>query len=653
MDETFIQERSQASFNVSSLIDWRNGSAYNTELNNIVDMIIQRDPMIMKKRFFDLTEKENRRKTMQQIRRYVALIGSMKNPDLRKAFSSRMEVYDSTTSMRIYVHETLFNETIATQGSDEQYAKYKDDIKAWRIIGCFAMTELGHSSYLRGLETVAVYDKEYREFVLTSPTVTATKWWIGMSGQSATHTVALANLVVDGENKGLNWFVVPLRDRETGELLPGVTCGHLGKKFGRDGLDNGWIQFTNVRLPHDAMLNRWSFLTPEGEFYPPPNPAIAYATLIGERILAMAGCQSHVTPILVTSVRYALMRRQGPEQKQIMDFQSHQMLLIPIISTLYLTGSVFRKLMSDWTSLLTPESIQDGSFLAQAQDFHAISAGSKAWIGWWGAEALETVRRSMGGHAYSAYNNIAYMIGSYGVITTGGGDNIVLAQQCASFLINAYNRIRQNKPVGFSVSFLTKKIAPTVIKRGSDLRDLRFLVNAFQWLSAEVLNQVSGLVQSSINSGLSKDEAMKEHMMECITASRPFTIQFQLQTYENEIAKVTDPELFNIVQKLGILTGIQYMKDLSELFLEYGYLDKISLQLIRKELKTLCKELRPEVLSLVDGFGLPDYVVKSPLGTYSGINMYDNYLKTIQEAPEQGVAEYWNDEVAPLVRPKY
>jgi hypothetical protein len=32
-----------------------------------------------------------------------------------------------------------------------------------------------------------------------------------MAGQTATHTVALCNLIIDGSNKGLHWFIVPLR----------------------------------------------------------------------------------------------------------------------------------------------------------------------------------------------------------------------------------------------------------------------------------------------------------------------------------------------------------------------------------------------------------------------------------------------------------
>ncbi len=45
------------------------------------------------------------------------------------------------------------------------------------------MTEMGHSSFLRGLETTATFDKKTQEFVINTPTLTATKWWIGMAGE--------------------------------------------------------------------------------------------------------------------------------------------------------------------------------------------------------------------------------------------------------------------------------------------------------------------------------------------------------------------------------------------------------------------------------------------------------------------------------------
>jgi acyl-CoA oxidase len=87
---------------------------------------------------------------------------------------------------------------IQGQGTEEQQQKYMNDIHTMKIIGCFAMTELGHGSYIRGFETTATFDKAAQEFVINTPTETATKFWIGMAGQSATHSVVYARLLIDG-----------------------------------------------------------------------------------------------------------------------------------------------------------------------------------------------------------------------------------------------------------------------------------------------------------------------------------------------------------------------------------------------------------------------------------------------------------------------
>jgi hypothetical protein len=58
-------------------------------------------------------------------------------------------------------------------------------------------------------------------------------------------------------------------------------------------------------------------------------------------------------------------------------------------------------------------------FVSYLPDVHAISAGLKATISWWGCEVLERVRRSLGGYAYSSYNGIGVAIGDWGVVTTG------------------------------------------------------------------------------------------------------------------------------------------------------------------------------------------------------------------------------------------
>jgi hypothetical protein len=41
------------------------------------------------------------------------------------------------------------------------------------VIGTYAQTELGHGTFLRGLETTATYDASTQEFIIHSPTLTA------------------------------------------------------------------------------------------------------------------------------------------------------------------------------------------------------------------------------------------------------------------------------------------------------------------------------------------------------------------------------------------------------------------------------------------------------------------------------------------------
>ena len=80
------------------------------------------------------------------------------------------------------------------------------------VIGCFAMTELAHGSNVAGLETTATFDPASDEFVIHTPHLGATKWWIGGAASTATHAAVFAQMVIDGKKKGVKTFVTQLRD---------------------------------------------------------------------------------------------------------------------------------------------------------------------------------------------------------------------------------------------------------------------------------------------------------------------------------------------------------------------------------------------------------------------------------------------------------
>jgi len=180
------------------------------------------------------------------------------------------------------LHIGMFIPSILSQGTPEQQAKWLPLCNRLQIIGTYAQTELGHGTFLRGLETVAVYDLETTSFIVHSPTLTATKWWPGGLGKTATHVVLMARLIVGDTDHGPHAFVVQIRDMETHNPLPGVEVGDIGPKFGYNGVDNGWLRFNYVRVPREAMLMRFSKVTEEGKYVPPPpaNAKASYATMV-------------------------------------------------------------------------------------------------------------------------------------------------------------------------------------------------------------------------------------------------------------------------------------------------------------------------------------------------------------------------------------
>lgn len=130
------------------------------------------------------------------------------------------------------LHATMFLITLRDQGTPEQHKLFLEKAEKYEYIGCYAQTELGHGSNVRGLETTANWDPSDKTFVVHSPHLTASKWWIGSLGRTANHAVVMAQLIIEGKNYGPHPFVVQIRDLKTHEPLENIHVGDIGPKFG-------------------------------------------------------------------------------------------------------------------------------------------------------------------------------------------------------------------------------------------------------------------------------------------------------------------------------------------------------------------------------------------------------------------------------------
>ena len=100
-------------------------------------------------------------------------------------------------------------------GNDEQQKKFVPLAKNFNIIGCYAQTELGHGSNVQGIQTTATLDLQTDEWVIHTPSITATKFWAGDLGLNSTHAFVFAKMMIGDNSYGVQPFIVPIRSTET------------------------------------------------------------------------------------------------------------------------------------------------------------------------------------------------------------------------------------------------------------------------------------------------------------------------------------------------------------------------------------------------------------------------------------------------------
>ena len=152
--------------------------------------------------------------------------------------------FDLSLVVKVGVNFGLFGGSIYFLGTERHHREVLPKVASLELPGCFAMSELGHGSNVRDVETVARYDARARASSwCTRRRKLARKEWIGNAALHARMATVFAQLEVNGERHGVHALLVPLRD-EHGQLLPGRPRGGLRAE---DGAQRGGQRAAVVR----------------------------------------------------------------------------------------------------------------------------------------------------------------------------------------------------------------------------------------------------------------------------------------------------------------------------------------------------------------------------------------------------------------------
>lgn len=143
---------------------------------------------------------------------------------------------------------------------------------------------------------------------------------------------------------------------------------------------------------------------------------------------------------VTVAVRYCSVRRQfrdksSPEahtEIAVLDYPNVQIRLLPLLATsfaLHYTGEQMGKIYDR-----TRSNIDKGD-LSTLIDLHSLSSGLKSLSSEYAAAGIETCRRAMGGHGYGGGSGLVGLNADYLSKPTVEGDNWMITQQMARYLI--------------------------------------------------------------------------------------------------------------------------------------------------------------------------------------------------------------------------
>jgi acyl-CoA oxidase len=342
------------------------------------------------------------------------------------------------------------------------------------------------------------------------------------------------------------------------------------------------------------------------------------------------------------AVRYLSIRRQfadrdskdpkAPEQA-VLNYPTVQIRILPLLATTYAlhyTGEAMYKLYYG-----TRAEIEKSRDFSRLAEMHAASSGLKSRCTMLAADGIETCRRAMGGHGFGGGSGMIPLNNDYLSKPTVEGDNWMITQQTASYLIKRMQAVvdNPNQQSSESIDALFKHYIRTQSSSPSYniLENDWALVKAFQ-------HRASYLAFNAYQDRIVSKKHWNEMMINLHNLSRAHSEMLLVSNFYDAVFKSTpgqalDTNTKSIMHLLFRLYALYTLDASASEFLMASALTTDQLKQATPQIQLLMKEVRPHAVRLVDAWSIPDYLLESSLGRYDGDVYNDLFRKAHKENP--------------------
>ncbi|WP_035772708.1 acyl-CoA dehydrogenase, partial [Arthrobacter sp. Br18] len=489
------------------------------------------------------------------------------------------------------------------------------------------------------IATTATYDPATEEFVINTPFRAAWKDYIGNAAIDGRAAVVFAQLVSGGVNRGVHGFYVELRTPEGG-FLPGVGGEDDGLKGGLNGIDNGRLHFTGVRVPRTNLLNRYGDVAPNGDYSSPiASPGRRFFTMLGTLVqgrVSLDGAAVAASKLALTAaITYSTQRRQfnassDLSEEVLMDYQRHQRRLLPRLAATYAASFAHEELLEKLDGVFSGSHDTD----EDRQDLETLAAAYKPLSTWLALDTLQECREATGGAGFLAENRFTSLRADLDVYATFEGDNNVLLQLVAKRLLGDYAKEFKDMDFGVLARYAAtqagrtlhrsglRRVAQTVADSGSEKKSaiaLRDEHTQHELLSDRVSSMVAELAGELRGAkSMSKEKAaalFNEHQNDLIEAARAHAELLQWEAFTRGLKDLKDPGTRQVMTWVRDLFGLCLIEKNLAWYLMNGRLSTQRARTLNAYINRLLAKIRPHSLDLVEAFGYGPEHIRAAIAT--------------------------------------
>jgi acyl-CoA oxidase len=572
-------------------------------------------------------------------RAFPKSLGGEEDHGANIASFEELVIGDPSMQIKSGVQWGLFGAAVMHLGTQRAHEQFLPGIMSLATPGAFAMTETGHGSDVAAIGTTATFDKAADEFVIDTPFRAAWKDYLGNAAKDGQAAVVFAQLIVEGVNHGVHAFFVPIRDGV--DFLPGVGGEDDGLKGGLNGIDNGRLHFTGVRIPRTNLLNRYGDVDENGVYSSPiASPGRRFFTMVGTLVqgrVSLDGAATVASKLALTiAIRYAAERRQfadgiGDGEVVLLDYQRHQRRLLPRLATTYAMSFAHDQLLEKFHGVFSGEHDTD----EDRQDLETLAASLKPFSTWSALDTIQTAREACGGAGFLAENRFTQLHADLDIYTTFEGDNNVLLQLVAKRLLTDYSR-RLAKPDAAAIAAYAGQQAGQVVSR-SGLRALGQKIGDFgstarsignvrgeaaqrQLLTDRVETMVAAIAGRLKNAGSLSPEAgaklFNDNQNELIEAAYAHAELLEWEAFSERLATIEHPGNKQVLTWLRDLFGFTLIEKHLAWYLINGRLSASRAEAITDYIDDrLLPRLRPHAVALTDAFQFAPEHLRAPIAS--------------------------------------